>query len=222
MREGTGLPSRTPDPLRLLFLAVILLAHAVAIYFLSSGTNAPGIVRGDEFPALPIYITPMLEPQQQESRSPRAKLAPMKREESPASTAIVTPVPPPEGPVAPAADSRPDWESAATEAAERLARSEAEGDRKYMEETRRDGLPSDKAPPGVFDRDSHHAGDVQVLGPGIERRWISARCYREFGLPPGLLADSRFNVLPITCLGPQPPDSDLFDHLKPGYLERKD
>ena len=83
-----------------------------------------------------------------------------------------------------------------------------------------DAAPEDKAPEGVFDRGPpHRAGDIEQVAPGIERRWLNPYCYREFGRRPELFTASPFRGNPVRCNLPAEGDTDLFDHLKPKYLQ---
>jgi len=59
-----------------------------------------------------------------------------------------------------------------------------------------------------------------MIGPGIERRWVSGRCYWEFGRPPDLLWSPGPRINPLRCMaGSGSADGDLFEHLKPKYLQ---
>jgi hypothetical protein len=81
----------------------------------------------------------------------------------------------------------------------------------------------EKEPPSVFAKPAHRAGEIQVLVPGIERRWLSERCYMEFGHPPELFAGRGPRVNPVRCnVGPDEVRGDLFDHLKPDYLKQRE
>lgn len=215
-RMGTRLRTRAPRPPRLVFLTIILLSHAVAIYYMGWRTHAPRVAQGSEFPALPIYIVPMPELERTEPRNVKTHPVRVKPPEPQESAAIATPLP------KPAPDNeqaRPDWANEAKQAAQRLARSQYE--RKGMGAAPEDDAPTKRPSDGIYEKENpHRAGDVQVLGQGIERRWISPRCYREFGHIPKPYTGTGINTLPITCLGPSPPRGDLFEDLKPDYLKK--
>jgi hypothetical protein len=221
----------TVDRPRLLFSAVILLGHAATIYFLMMGIRAPRIVRDDEFSGLPIYVMSMTEPEREKPR--KAEVADglaAKKSPPPESTAITTPDPLQESsttqaPVQETSNTdttRPDWALEAQKSVRESGRSTHE--LKRFGSTPQDGPPSDDAPVSIFDGKSpRRAGYVESLGPGYERRWLSSRCYREFGAPPSLSGGTGFIGTPITCLiGSGPPNGHLFDHLKPKYLSEQE
>ena len=65
--------------------------------------------------------------------------------------------------------------------------------------------------------------ESEMIEPGVERRWINSRCYREFGTKGVQLPGALPNINPVTCLiGSGPVRDDLFDHLKPEYLKDKE
>jgi hypothetical protein len=62
-----------------------------------------------------------------------------------------------------------------------------------------------------------------MVGPGIERRWVSENCFWEFGRPPPLFTGPLPRINQVQCkLGPAEPNSHLFDEIKPGYLKKRD
>jgi hypothetical protein len=227
--HGNGIACPTWRRSRWVFSTVVLLGHVVVIYFMRESVNSPRAARRDEVSAMPIYIMPLAElgrekPRKVDTIGPIQVKRPRPRE----STAIAIPEPPRESTATqvpapqPAPDLRttqPDWVGDAERSVTQLERSTSER-RGFVKE---DG-PANEAPAGVVDRKSpHRAGAIEILGPGYERRWISSRCYREFGGSPSLLAGHGFKVTPISCLvGSGPPDSDLFEHLRPEYLRRKE
>ena len=230
--HGNGIACPTCGRSRLLFSAVVLLGHVVVMYFMRESVNSPRAVRRDEASTIPIYIIPLAELGREKPRKVDTIVSIQARTPRPReSTAIAIPEPPQESTAtqvpAPhlAPDLRttqPDWAGAAEKSVQQLARSTSER-RGFGQAPQEDAL-SNEVPAGVVDGKSpHRAGSIEILGPGYERRWISSRCYREFGGPPSLLAGTGFKVTPTTCLvGSGPPDSDLFEHLKPEYLRRKD
>jgi hypothetical protein len=203
----------TSRPPRLLILTVLLLCHAAAIYVMGWRIHAPRVPQLDEIRALPIQLMPLPErepePGHAQPRKVRARPAPTAPPDSRASAPITMPVP---EQVPEKAEAGPDWGNEAKEAAERWVR-------KHADEIK---LPTRKAPIGIFDIESpHKAGDVDILGPGIERRWLSKSCYREFGHMPKPYTGREMNFpVPISCLGPSKPRGDLFEELKPEYLKQ--
>jgi hypothetical protein len=117
------------------------------------------------------------------------------------------------------AGARKDWTGAAVEADRQISRWKHNG----FGEGPADEPLSAKKPLGVFERGSpHRAGDIELFEDGVERRWVSSRCYRDFGGPPDSLARRNPGLNLLHCsAGPREVDGDLFDHLKPGYLKPK-
>jgi hypothetical protein len=177
--------------------------------------------RVEEIRSLPIYLMPLIE-----------EPPPVRRAEVPAPTIRSQPVPAESTAITltepqqvPAVENTPvplvDWAKEAATAIQNMAQSGSGavtfGDRPQ------DEAPSVKAPYGVFEKRSpRKAGYVEEIAPGITRKWVNERCYREFGHLPELFADQGPKVNPVRCLaGPGPVFGDLFDHLKPKYLKQK-
>lgn len=69
----------------------------------------------------------------------------------------------------------------------------------------------------------HRAGDIETLGPGRERRWVSEKCFWEFGNPPPLFAEPGPRIQAIHCVsGSTEPNGHLLDEIKPRYLQKTD
>ncbi len=214
------LRARAPDPPRLVFLAVILAAHAVAIYFMMRRVHVPRIASKEQIIAIPIFLAPIVESAHVEPRRVPKRPARILRPKPQEPAAINPPAPPQESnaaappvttPVPGKGISLPDWTKEAKEAAQRYVREHPPAD---------DAAPT-KPPTSIFDKESpHHAGDVDILAPGVERLWMNSQCYREFGHMPTRQAGGEMNAVPITCLGPSEPRGDLFEDLKPDYLKK--
>jgi hypothetical protein len=225
-RTGTGLQVRARDPARAMALVVILLGHAVLIHFMAQHVSASRILEAEEFSAHPIHLLQIVEPEQepprrsrQESRPvalPAPQIDPDEQGQSPESTEIGAPQ---QQTVAEVPRAQMDWTGAAAKADQQIAQSR----RKGFGAAPQDDPPSEKKPLGLFERGpQHRAGDIEMFEDGVERRWVSSRCYRDFGGPPNPLARRNPRVNPLHCLlGPSAVDEDLFDHLKPGYMKRK-
>lgn len=192
------------------------------IYVMATSTTAVRLEIENGFHSLPIHLIPLIE-ERTPIRIAKAP-APNNKAESYSteseSIAIAEPqqVPAAEG----TQPSKIDWAKEAETAIQELSQSKPGsptfGARPKEEPT------SDKKPLGVFERKPAHraAGIIEELGPGLERRWLSEKCYIEFGHLPELIPGSGPRVNPVRCMmGSSSVDGDLFDHLKPGYLKRK-
>jgi hypothetical protein len=148
--------------------------------------------------------------------SPEAEPDQARVEQRQQSAAITLSAPAPESQVS------ADWATRAGNIARQLAEQDS-GARAFGQGAGKDGL-REPAAPNFFELDSpRKAGYIEMLGPGVERRWINSRCYRDFGRPPDRIAGTRPDLNPTNCLvGPGAVRDDLFDHIKPGYLEDKD
>lgn len=211
MQVNTALRARP----RLLFIVIILLGHAAALHFFSIRIADSRSVRRAQPMALPIRL--VLTPLPQKSAQP----ARVSTREVPRD--VATPVQMSadirlEQPVA----DRPDWGVEAGRIARQLA--ETGSGPKVFGQAGEADEPGEPAVPNFFESESpRKAGYVEMLGPGLERRWINSRCYREFGRPPDRIAGTRPDLNPIQCMvGPGSPRSDLFDHLKPDNLKDRD
>ncbi|HWL62770.1 MAG TPA: hypothetical protein VNQ32_08225 [Steroidobacteraceae bacterium] len=215
------------DRPRVLILTAILGGHASAIYLLMTGVVAQRDNPRPEFLSYSIRLTPMLIPEikvqpegsdleseLRESSQP-AELAIVLPEEDQVSTAVSLPTLDDE----PEPWKRIDWASQA----EQSTRAWSEPDSGPMKfgSTDEDEEPSDDPPRNIFEGNSpRRAGIVEMIEPGVERRWINSRCYREFGRKRDQVAGTRPDLNPVSCLiGSGPVRDDLFDHLKPDYLK---
>lgn len=225
-RTGAGPRVCTRDPLRAATLVVILLGHAVLIFFMAQHTAIPRILAEDEFPSLPIHLMQIVEPEEQaptrRSLQESGLAAPLPLHGDPVdeigileSAEFSTPVVPS---VAEVPGVRIDWTGAVAEADQRIAQSRRKGFGAAPQDPRLSG----KKPLGVFERGPpHRAGDIELFEDGIERRWVNSRCYRDFGGPPDPLPRRNPGINLLHCLmGSREADGDLFDHLKPGYLKQ--
>jgi hypothetical protein len=177
--------------------------------------------RVDEFRSQPIYLMPLIE-----------EPPPVRRAEVPAPTIRPQPVLPESTAITltepqqvPAVENTPaprvDWAKEATTAIRNMAQS-GSGPVAFGERPK-DEAPAAKGPRGLFEKQSpREAGYTEELGPGITRRWLSEKCYMEFGHPPELFPGPGPKFIPVRCIvGSSEADGDLFDHLKPEYLKRK-
>jgi hypothetical protein len=206
-------------PQRLLALLLVVFGHAVLIYLIASQSHALRPETVDEFTSVPIYLTPTVQPEREAPR--KADVADQLRRKTllrKESTAIALPVPE-SIPIADAA--LPDWSHEAEEAARRMANPVVQ--RRGFGKPPEDDVVADKPPVGVFERGpSRRMGDIEMIGPGIERRWYSANCFQEFGHLPDLFPAPGLRVNPVRCLvGPRDADGTLFEHLKPEYLKQQ-
>ena len=200
-------------------VVAIFIGHAVLIYVL---TRTPSLERetADQFSSRPIYLTPFIVEPVAARRSrvltPRREVRPTATE----STALTIAEPVPSSETADTPSPQVDWAQEATAAAREVTRPKS-GPRQFGDR------PEEEPPPqGKYDRPllkppAHRAGDIEMLGPGIERRWVSENCYMEFGHPlPELFPAPGPKVNPVRCrLGSV--DGHIFDHLKPEYLKQK-
>jgi hypothetical protein len=207
---------------RTLIFVAILASHAVLVYVMATSSTGmrPDIDNG--FHSQPIYLIPFIE-----------ELPPIPKEKLPAPTietqsystgsASIEFVAPQEAPDSLGTQSRTiDWTKEAEIAIQEMSQSKP-GSQNFRDRPEEDP-PSGKKPLGVFERKPTHraAGVIEKLGPGLERRWLSERCYIEFGHLPDLVRGTAPRVNPVRCImGSSSVDGDLFDHLKPGYLKRK-
>jgi hypothetical protein len=205
-----------------------VLGHAVLILYLAGrGTVSRGVPQA-EISVLPILLMPITLPEREPAQAPR--LAGPVRGQLPRlgdnvviatppsaleSTPIATPAP---GTTQDGEGARVDWIGLAEESVPQWDLSTPEH-REFgaipKEET------SSQEKPVEFFRKSRK-GEIQMIGPGIERRWTSDRCYIEFGHPPDLFFSLAPKVNMTICLAPRLPRDDLFDHLKPEYLKPKE
>jgi hypothetical protein len=211
------------DPSRVVFVAIILLGHAAAIHVLMVRIEVRPADQQAGLVALPVHLVPLPPPER--ATSPERHALPTQRRMVPPGRRL-TIEPPREAAISnPSLDAdanvRPDWAAQG----ERIARQWPQTDpgRRTFGNTVQDE-PPDPVAPDIFENKSpRRAGYAEMIAPGVERRWISERCYREFGRPPDRIAGTRADLNPITCLISQGPvRSDLFDHLKPEYLKKRE
>jgi hypothetical protein len=206
------------NPQRLLVLLLVVLGHGLLIYLLTLHSNASRTESTDEFRSVAIYLAPIVELEQGAPRKNSVvEATPTNRQKHKESTAIALPVPQ----AVPSADiAQPDWAMEAEEAAQRIANSVAP--RRGFGKPSEDNVATDKPPVGIFERGSpHRAGDIEMIGPGIERRWLNENCFQEFGHLPELFPAPGLRVNTVRCLVGRAADGTLFEHLKPGYLKQK-
>lgn len=221
------------DPPRTLFLAVILLGHTAAIYLLSIRFERPQQRQNAEFASLPIRLMPL--PEVPRTTAPRRGgveqlvIGPTRPLDDPLDDVPHQPTERSETITLPS----PEAESqAARDPISWIGQMQAgtggwgEPDPGTMEFGLEAHQPDPEEPPSlnIFRSNSpRRAGYVEMLEPGVERRWVSSRCYREFGKPSLVIPGTRPDLNPLTCLtGKGPVRDDLFDHLKPDYLKQED
>jgi hypothetical protein len=69
-----------------------------------------------------------------------------------------------------------------------------------------------------------HAGTVEYFDGGIERHWVSSKCYLEYtreAPPPPSLKIQRPDIIRCTGSGSST-NGHLFDEMKPDYLRERD
>lgn len=222
--EGSNAMRKQP---RVFILSLVLLGHGAAIYVLMAGVPTRSDNRVPSFPTIAIRLMPMPAPGpgtrpevfDTASRAPRA-IDPADLPEvvlvndDLAGTAISLPSLETE----PGPRERIDWASQAAQTARRWSEPDS-GPMKFGPANPGDE-PTDPSR-NIFESNSpRKAGYIEMIEPGVERRWINSRCYREFGRKGVQLPGALPNINPVTCLiGSGPVRDDLFDHLKPEYLK---
>ena len=215
---------------RVLIASLVLLGHVLAMYLLIAGVSARLDHRVPEFATIAIRLMP-IPAQERSARTevlePESSVpAPTVPAELPeivlvnddlSGAAITVPTPQTE----PAPRQRIDWALQAAQAARRWAEPDS-GPMKFG--PAQPGDEPDDPPRNIFESNSpRKAGYIEMIAPGVERRWINSRCYREFGTQGVQLPGALPNINPVTCLiGAGPVRDDLFDHLKPEYLKDKE
>jgi hypothetical protein len=201
-------------------VVAILAAHAVLITIMATSRSAHRPEAMTEFHSLPIYLMPLVEEdlppvsRTQEAR-PRIRMQPVPVPLQSTAITIAAPeqVPASTEPAGPPVDWAIAGAIAARNAGERPA-TVTFG--KQPEEEQR------KEPRGIFEKKSpREAGYIEEIAPGVTRKWMSDKCYMEFGHPPPLFAGQGPAVNPVQCVMEGEPDGVLFDHLKPKYLKKK-
>jgi len=222
MARLLGVPREPTAPPRLLFGAVIIAGHAAAIYVLTLRVDWDRDIGPSLLAVMPISIslTPILGLPRDEARLE------IPREVNPRIAAREL-----EPPEFEAQAASPGRETDTGKRADiltsfgRSGRHWADVDSKPLEFGRlQEDDPSTPTNRNFFEGTSpRRAGFIEMLESGVERRWISSRCYREFGKSRTAPLGAASDLNPITCLvGPGgSPRSDLFDHLKPEYFSNE-
>jgi hypothetical protein len=193
---------RSEGQSRTLVFAGILAGHAVLIYVMATSSTEARLDAENEFHSLPIYLIPLIE---EPTPIPIAKMsASIVNAQSyltvteNTSIAIAEPrqVPAAEGTQPP----KIDWAREAGTAIQEMSESKS-GSLTFRDRPKEESS-SDKKPLGVFERKPAHraAGIIEELGPGLERRWLSERCYIEFGHLPELIPGRGPRVNPVRCM----------------------
>ncbi len=206
---------------RVVIFATVLTGHAVAIYLLAVSGDVQVYPRSVKLLTFPIRLAPNFPvespplPQGEMTRhvpEPAPRLA----DEAPLPSVISTSsLPEPD----PTPGEGVDWAGQA----EKRSRNWVEPESAPLKfgSSGQSEDPTQELGRNIFEsRSPRRAGFVEMIEPGVERRWLSSRCYREFGKRRDSVADTRPDLNPVTCLmGSGPPRDDLFDHLKPDYLK---
>ncbi len=190
--------------------AVVVVVHVALIFALSSiDTRSSGDAQ--EFHSELIFIS--------EKKSVAKREQQFKRRKEPATTDKVADPRVPPSAAAPVAIPATVWREHAREAAGDVVARNVESDSR-----RSFSKPNSVAQPrtpkdtvSLFPAPLHKNGDTQLLGDGEIITWVSDKCYatnRPFAAPQ--LDGSRLNVV---CKDPFNARTDLFDHLKPKYLQ---
>jgi hypothetical protein len=219
------------EPPRLLFMAAILFGHGLIVYLLLDRTGMLRVaVASDELWSR-VYIAPIPDrrppsplssaldnPAGADTRQPTIK-APVF-----VPSPLVEKVPPTTSSDPVASDTAPpiDWAREAEDGARRSVQLGASG--RLFSDSTRDETRTRREPEEVPKADpGRRAGVIEMVGPGIERRWISQKCYWEFGQPPPLFAGPGPKTNQVHCMvGSAEPNSHLFDEIRPRYLRKKD
>jgi hypothetical protein len=229
---ATGsLRGMTREPPRLLFMVAILLGHGLIVYLLLDRTGMLRAAATGEELWSRVYISPLSD---RRAPSPPSTVPdnPAKADTRRSSREVKAFVP---GPIVeqvplitpkePApSDTSPsiDWSREAEDAARRAVLLGA-NDRDFSDSTKDETRPRRKIEEAPKTERGHRAGDIEMVGPGIERRWVSENCFWEFGRPPPLFAGPLPRIHQVQCkLGPADPNSHLFDEIKPRYLKKQD
>lgn len=230
MNYGLAAVTHKPPP-RALILAAILVGHAGVIYLMSLRTEGPEEMPKMEILTIPIHLMPLAANQgppppegDAAPSAPRTRRLPQNvpEEVSPARTqqSVAITLPPPD--TALQAGPEIDWAAQA----DRMNSDWADSGPplKASGRVNEDDEPAGSSVRGIFERNSpRQAGYVEMLAPGVERRWSNSRCYRDFGVPADRIAGTRSDLNPLNCItGPSAVRDDLFDHLKPDYLQDRE
>lgn len=199
-------------------MLAILLGHAGVIALLLRRAMVAPAPEREVLTVYPIHLMPMVEPQ---PTSPRLENPARRRATTlPVTPTIVVPAAEPQQGLVVEPVQPPDWGEEGSRAAERIVRGNPAP--RQFGEARQKPEPLAE-PPSVFTKPAHVAGEIQVLGPGVERRWVSEHCYVEYGHPPPLFPGAGPRVNPVRCnVGSREARGDLFDHLKPKYLKQQE
>jgi hypothetical protein len=219
----------TPAQPRVAFVVAILVGHGLMIYLL---LDRSGILRRETPDAelwSRVFISsiPTRAAQADSHKLTSATSAKQKPEidNVPVDTApLAQEVATPAQIELPSSSSAPsiDWTHEATVAARRSVEQGSKG-RDFGDSTRDDSVLRKKIQEAPHVNHGRRAGVIEMVGPGVERRWVSERCYWEFGSPPPLFSGPGPTLNPLHCMiGPSDPNSHLFDEIKPRYLQDKD
>lgn len=224
-RGNDGIAGMTRDRPRALILATIILGHTVVIYLLWMRVEEPPEIQETVLLSVPITLLPIPDPEV--PVSPQDVVPePLPRTPRPAEERVANDLPAaieqilvPSQTAEPVAIQLPDFAGDAEKTARAWADSNA--DSRGFNPAAPAREPANAPGRNIFRLDTpRRAGYTEMLGPGIERRWSNSRCYRDFGVPPDRVAGTRQDLNPLTCLvGPGSLRDDLFDHLKPDYLQ---
>ncbi|MEO8316668.1 MAG: hypothetical protein ABI645_17955 [Pseudomonadota bacterium] len=183
-------------------------------------TSSPKRESAEEFSSLPIYLTPIIV-QPETPRTLRASESVRRAQRRSAETTAITVAEP-----LPDTDlaiplPRVDWAQEVVTTVEAVTRSKREP-RKFGALQKKESLPDEESARPLIQPPAHRAGEIEVLGPGIERRWLSENCFMEFGHPLlELFPAPGPKVNPVRCRMGSAVDGHIFDHLKPEYLKQK-
>ncbi|MET0280263.1 MAG: hypothetical protein ABW278_03945 [Steroidobacteraceae bacterium] len=206
--QGAGCP-------RPVVVVVILLGHAALIAMMVKRAGVTPDPQGDDVLTLPIHLMPMTPPAKAIQRG--ESVQPQRAPSQPVPASVVAPPAPDSNHDAVVTAPPPDWLGEGRRVAEELSRPRA-APRAFGPAPPK---PVDIEPPSVFNKPAHHAGEIQVIGQGIERRWLSEHCYMEFGHLPPLFPVPGPRVNPVRCnAGSDEVRGDLFEHLRPKYLKQ--
>jgi hypothetical protein len=197
------------------------------LYLAGRGTVSRGVPQA-EISVLPILLMPTTQPERESAQTLRLTV-PVRGQLPRLGGNATIAIPPPAlestpiATLAPGATqdvegARVDWNGLADESVPQWDLSTS-GHREFGAMPKEEA--SSQEAPVEFFRKSR-AGEIEMIGPGLERRWISDRCYMEFGHPPDLFFSLAPKANMAYCLAPRLPRDDLFDHLKPEYLKPKE
>lgn len=199
--------------------AAVVAGHVVLIYLMARTTELARD-NADGFSSLQIHIWPLSE----EPATPRiSRVAPARKvEPRSAESVAITITEPQQAPDTPGTSiPQVDWAQEAAAVIQDMTRPKS-GPRQFGDRQKEEPPPDDRYIHPLVKPPAHRAGDIEILGPGIERRWLGERCYMEFGHPLlELFPAPGPKVNPVRCMMGSSVDGHIFDHLKPEYLKQK-